>query len=113
MNYFQLNDYIIEEEIKGTANIVYHKIEKHKRMAFPFASVILTVIGVAIASRKSRGGIGLHLGIGLLISFSYILFMQISTTYSTNGNLSAGLAVWMPNLLYALLGIFLVFKAPK
>lgn len=113
MNYFELNHYIIEEEIKGTANIVYHKIEKHKRMAFPFASIILTIIGVAVASRKARGGIGLHLGVGLLISFSYILFMQISTTYATNGNLSPALAVWIPNLTYTLLGFFLVAKAPK
>ncbi len=113
MNYFELNNYIKEEEIKGTANIVYHKIEKHKRMAFPFASIILTVIGVAVASRKIRGGIGIHLGAGLLISFSYILFMQISTTYATNGNLSPSLAVWIPNILYTFLGFILVVKAPK
>ena len=113
MNYFELNDYIKDEEIKGTANIVYHKIEKNKRMAFPFASIILTIIGVAVASRKTRGGIGMHLGAGLLISFSYILFMQISTTYATNGNLSPALAVWLPNILYLFLGMFLVLKAPK
>ena len=113
MNYFKLNDYIKEEEIKGTANIVYHKIEKHKRMAFPFASIILTVIGVAVSSRKIRGGIGIHLGVGLLISFSYILFMQISTTYATNGNLTPSLAVWIPNILYAFLGLLLVMKALK
>jgi len=113
MNYFELNDYIREEEIKGTANIVYHKIEKHKRMAFPFASIVLTIIGFAIASRKIRGGVGVHLGAGLLISFSYILFMQISTTYATNGNLSPALAVWLPNILYLLLAIYLTYKAPK
>jgi len=113
MNYFELNEYIKEEEIKGTANIVYHKIEKNKRMAFPFSSIILTIIGVAVASRKTRGGIGIHLGAGLLISFSYILFMQISTTYAINGNLSPALAVWLPNILYLFLGMFLVLKAPK
>ncbi len=113
MNYFELNEYIKEEEIKGTANIVYHKIEKNKRMAFPFSSIILTIIGVAVASRKTRGGIGIHLGAGLLISFSYILFMQISTTYAINGNLSPALAVWLPNILYSFLGMFLVLKAPK
>tara|TARA_E500000331_G_C17271251_1_gene719348 strand:- start:1261 stop:2337 length:1077 start_codon:yes stop_codon:yes gene_type:complete len=113
MNYFELNDYIKEEEIKGTANIVFHKIEMHKRIAFPFASIILTIIGVSVASRKTRGGIGLHLGAGLLISFSYILFMQISTTYATNGNLSAALAVWIPNIIYTILGGILLIKAPK
>jgi len=113
MNYFELNNYIKEEEIKGTANIVYHKIEKHKRMAFPFASIVLTIIGFAIASRKIRGGIGIHLGAGLLISFSYILFMQISTTFATNGNLSPALSVWLPNILYLLLATYLIYKAPK
>ena len=113
MNYFELNEYIKEEELKGTANIVFHKIEKHKRIAFPFASVILTVIGLSVAGRKIREGIGLHLGAGLIISFSYILFMQISTTYATNGNLSPEFAVWIPNIIYTILAIILVIKIPK
>lgn len=113
MNYFELNDFIAEERMKGSKNLVYHLIEKHKRMAFPFATIILTLIAVAIASRKVRGGIGLHLGIGLLISFSYILFMQVSTTFATNGDLSPGLAVWIPNLLYIGLAAYLLQKAPK
>lgn len=113
MNYFELNNFISEERMKGSKNLVYHLIEKHKRMAFPFATIILTFIAVAIASRKVRGGIGLHLGLGLLISFSYILFMQVSTTFATNGDLSPGLAVWIPNLLYIGLAVFLIQKAPK
>ena len=113
MNMFKLNDYIDEEELKGSEQIVYHKIEKHKRLAFPFASIILTLIAVAIASRKIRGGIGVHLGIGILIAFSYILFMQISTTFATNSNLAPALAVWTPNLCYIMLAGILLYKAPK
>ena len=74
MNMFELNDYITQEELKGSEQIVYHKIEKHKRIAFPFASIILTLIAVAIASRKVRGGIGIHLGIGILIAFKILSF---------------------------------------
>ena len=92
MNLFELNKYIKEEEMKGSEQLVYHKIEKHKRIAFPFASIILTLIAVSIASRKTRGGIGIHLGIGILIAFTYILFMQVSTTFATNSNLSPSLA---------------------
>jgi lipopolysaccharide export system permease protein len=113
MNMFELNDYIAQEELKGSEQIVYHKIEKHKRIAFPFAAIILTLIAVAIASRKVRGGIGVHLGIGMLITFAYILFMQVSTTFATNSNLAPALAVWIPNLCYMVLAGILLDKAPK
>ena len=113
MNMFELNDYIADEELKGSEQLVYHKIEKHKRVAFPFASIILTLIAVAIASRKTRGGIGIHLGIGILIAFTYILFMQVSTTFATNSNLAPALAVWIPNLCYMVLAGVLFYKASK
>ena len=113
MNMFQLNDYIKEERMKGSKNLVFHIIEQQKRFAYPFATLILTIVAVAMASRKVRGGIGLHLGLGLLISFAYILFMQVSTTFATNGDLSPIIAVWIPNLLFASLGLNLLKKAPK
>ena len=113
MNMFQLNDYINEERMKGSKNLVFHIIEQQKRFAYPFATLILTIVAVAMASRKVRGGIGLHLGLGLLISFAYILFMQVSTTFATNGDLSPIIAVWIPNLLFASLGLYLIKKAPK
>ena len=113
MNMFELNKYISDEELKGSEQLVYHKIEKHKRVAFPFASIILTLIAVAIASRKTRGGIGIHLGIGILIAFTYILFMQVSTTFATNSNLAPALAVWIPNLCYMVLASVLLYKASK
>ena len=113
MNIFELNEYIVDEELKGSEQLVYHKIEKHKRVAFPFASIILTLIALAIASRKTRGGIGLHLGIGILIAFTYILFMQVSTTFATNSNLDPALAVWIPNLCYMVLAGILLFKASR
>ena len=113
MNMWELNDYLTQEELKGSEQIVYHKIESQKRIAFPFSSIILTLIAVAIASRKIRGGIGVHLGIGILIAFTYILFMQVSTTFATNSNLAPALAVWIPNLCYMLLAGVLLYKVPK
>jgi len=113
MNFFELNQFIKEESLKGTEQIVFHKIEKHKRMAFPFSTIILTLIAVAIASRKIKGGIGIHLGLGILIAFTYIMFMQISTTFATNSNLPAMLAVWIPNILYSIVCIYLIKKAVK
>ena len=113
MNFFELNNYIKREEMRGSEQIISHKIEKHKRIAFPFSSIILTLIAVAIASRKIRGGIGIHLGIGIIIAFTYILFMQISTTFAINSNLDPKLSVWIPNFLYVILSLVLLNKAQK
>jgi lipopolysaccharide export system permease protein len=113
MNFFELNKFIEDEKFRGSENIVFFELEKYQRMSLPFATFILTIIGVSVASRKVRGGIGLHIGIGLLIAFTYILFMQISTTFATNAGLSPMLAVWIPNIIYLFLGGFLLRKAPK
>jgi len=112
-DYFELNDEINLEKFKGSKKVVNYEIEKHKRLAFPFATIILTFIGVAIASRKVRGGIGLHLGIGLLISFSFILFMKFTQTFATNGGLHPILAMWLPNFFFGALALYLIKKAPK
>lgn len=113
MGYSELNDFIDQQKFRGDEEIVYYELEKHKRAAFPFATFILTLIGVSLASRKARGGIGLHIGVGLLISFTYILFMQVSTTFATNAGLLPSIAVWIPNAVYFLLAIYLLRSAPK
>ncbi|HYQ57394.1 MAG TPA: LptF/LptG family permease [Draconibacterium sp.] len=87
-------------------NYLEWEIEKHKRMANPFSAFILTLIGVGLASRKVKGGLGLHIGLGLLLAFSYILFMQISTVFAISGTVPVYVAVWIPNLLYATLALF-------
>ena len=109
----ELNEFIVEEEIKGTSQIIFHKIEKYKRLANPFSTIVLTIIAVAIGSRRIRGGAGIPLSIGLIISFGYILFMQISTTFATNGNLSPLIAVWIPNIVFMFIAVLLVKTAPK
>ena len=113
MNYFQLNSFIKKEEMRGSDSIIYFQLEKHKRAANPFSTIILTLIGFSLASRKVRGGIGMHIGLGLILSFSYILFMQVTTTFATNGNLHPMIAVWIPNVIYGLISVFLISKAPK
>lgn len=87
-------------------NTVEWQIERHKRVANPFSAFILTLIGVGLASRKIKGGLGLHLGLGLLFSFSYILFMQISTVFAISGSTPPFIAVWIPNIMYSFIALY-------
>lgn len=87
-------------------NYIEWELEKHKRLANPFSTFILTLIGVSLASRKIKGGLGFHLGLGLLLAFSYILFMQISTVFAISGNTPPFIAVWLPNFVYAIIAFF-------
>ncbi len=109
----ELNRYIDEEKKKGAYRIPFYEVEMDRRTAFPFATFVLTIIGAAVASRRVRGGIGWHIGLGLLIAFTYILFMQISTTFATSGSAPAIIAVWIPNLIFAVLAFFMLRSAPK
>ncbi len=103
----------LKKEIAGMklrgVNIVEWEIERHKRVANPFSAFILTIIGAGLASRKIKGGLGLHLGLGLLLSFSYILFMQVSTVFAISGNTPPLIAVWIPNVGYSIIAFF-VFR---
>lgn len=109
----ELSKYIKQQKMRGSSNVVELEIEKDKRLAAAFATFILTLIGVSLSCRKVRGGIGMHLGIGLGLSFSYILFQQVSSVFATNGTMNPLLAVWIPNILYSFIAIYLYFKAPK
>jgi len=113
MNYYELTDYIKKEKLKGSEKTMFYEIEHHKRFSVPFATFILTLIGVSLASRKVRGGIGVHITFGLVVSFAYILFMQVSLTFATNANLSPMLAMWIPNILFGILALYLYKIAPK
>ena len=82
----QLNKYIKKQKSRGFGNTKEFQIEYHSRIAMAFASFILTIIGCSLSSRKIKGGMGLQLGIGLGLSFGYILFQTISSTFAVNGS---------------------------
>ena len=109
----ELSEYIANQKRRGFANIKEFEIEYHQRIAMSFAAFILTVIGASLSSRKVKGGMGLYLGIGLGLSFSYILFQTVSATFAVNGNTPPFLAVWLPNILYTFIAIYLYRKAPR
>ncbi len=109
----ELITFIEKEKLKGSPFVVHYEIEKHRRTAIPFATFILTFIGFGVASRKVRGGMGLHLLVGIGISATYILFLQISMTLATNANFSPFLSVWIPNFIFVFVCIYVLIKAPK
>jgi lipopolysaccharide export system permease protein len=113
MSIRELNEFIDDARMKGETNVIAYQIERYKRVATPFATFILTVIGLSVSSRKIRGGIGMHLGIGLSLSFSYILFMQFSSQFSVGGAMAPGLAVWLPNIVFFFIALYLYSKVPK
>jgi len=113
MNWQELDNYIDLLEMQGSDEIKVFLIEKHRRIASPFAVFILSLIGVSLSSRKVRGGIGMNIGIGLALSFSYIFFQQFASQFSLKCNLSPGLAMWIPNMLFMIIALVLYKMAPK
>lgn len=109
----ELIRYTERERQRGKESVNYYLIELHRRTAQPFAGFILTIIGACIASRKVRGGSGFHLAIGIVMSALYMLFLQFSQTFSTNAGLDPLLAVWIPNLTFAVLAIYLYRREIK
>jgi lipopolysaccharide export system permease protein len=108
-----LKEYIDKQKKRGVGNIIDFEIEYERRYAAFMASFILTMIGVTLSSRKVKGGMGLNIGIGLGLSFSYIIFMTMSSTLAVSGTLTPRIAVWLPNIVYAVIAVFLYQRAPK
>ena len=105
--------YIDRQQMRGVGNIRDFQIEYHRRFATTAAFFILTTIGVSLSSRKVKGGLGLNLGIGLVLSFSYILFMTITQAFAVSGLTSPFVAMWIPNILYAIIALILYRRAAQ
>lgn len=113
MDYYELNEFIDMKILRGETDTANYLIEKHIRIAFPFSTFILTLIGVSLSSQKKRGGAGLNIGLGLLLSFAYIFFMQLAQQFSLKGNLPPVVSAWIPNAVFMVIAFFLYRIAPK
>lgn len=109
----ELNQFIEDQTVKGSSNVPFYEVEKHRRTSSPFATYFLTIIGFAVASRKARGGMGWHILVGIAISSAYVLFLQFSKTFATNGDFSPLMSMWLANIVFGVLSIILLLRAPK
>jgi lipopolysaccharide export system permease protein len=112
MNYFELQDNIKEQKMRGQ-NPSKSLLENYNRTSIPFSVFVLTLIGVSLSSRKIRGGIGMQIGIGIALSFIYILLLRFSEVFMQVGVASPLLAAWIPNLIFIVVAVALYLRAPK
>jgi lipopolysaccharide export system permease protein len=109
----QLKKFIDEEELRGTEGLNTLKVEYYRRLATPVTVLILTIIGAVIASRRSRGGSGVHLALGIMIASIFIMSDRFSTVFSINGDLPPVIAAWLPNFIFIGVAYWLYRLAPK
>jgi len=105
--------FIEAEKNRGLSNTNFFEIEFHRRTSDAITIFILTLIGVAVASRKVRGGMGIHLAIGIAVGAIFIFLSKFSVTFAANSNFPTILGVWIPNLIFGAIGLFLAAKAQK
>lgn len=110
MTYMELKRFIKKERKKGSADIPRYETELYQRTSLPFAVYILTIIGVSVSSRKRRGGVGINIAFGLGIVFTYIFAMQVMAVAARNLGVPTVIAVWFPNILYAIIA-YLLYRA--
>jgi lipopolysaccharide export system permease protein len=109
----ELMEFIRAEEARGTEGLNTYKVERYRRDATPFSVILLTIMGAVIASRKTRGGSGLHLAVGIIIAALFVVMDKFSLTFSTKGNFSPVLAAWTPNIVFTFVTLFMYRNAPK
>lgn len=108
-----LNKFIEKEKQRGSSNINSYLVVKYKKYSVPISAFILTIIAVSVSAMKRRGGMGLNLALGIFIAFSYVFFDKMFGTLAEKSSMSPMLAVWLPNILFGILAIYLLNNAKR
>lgn len=113
MSYSKLKKFIKKEQEKGSTLVKSYQIEQHRRVANPASIIVMTLLGLCVAARKTQRGIGVHIFIGMFFVFTFIFLQQVSTVFAVSESLSPAMAVWLPNLIYLGISGFLLYTIPK
>lgn len=113
LTYEELNEFLDQQRSKGSDEVFLIEVERHARFSYPISTFILTIIGVALASRKVRGGMGMHIGIGIALCFIYLMVGRVSEQIAISGSIEPWIGVWLPNIIFAIIAIIVYRKAPK
>lgn len=113
LTYEELNDFLEQQRSKGSDEVFLIEVERHSRFSYPISTIILTIIGVALSSRKVRGGMGMHIGMGIALCFSYLMLGRVFEQIAISGEMVPWLGVWLPNIVFAVIAIVVYRKAPK
>jgi len=111
--YNELVDFIDKEELRGSSDIGRYKLVKYRKFSLPASVFILTIIGVAVASNKRRGGMGVNLAIGICIAMVFVFFDKVFGVMAEQADFDPIIAVWFPNIIFGLLSIYLLIKAKR
>lgn len=109
----ELKRFIMLEQQRGSEGLNDYLVERYRRDATPVSVILLTLMGAVVASRKTRGGSGLHIAVGIILAAVFVVMDKFSLTFSTKGNLHPIIAAWMPNIIFTLVAIYLYRRAPK
>lgn len=109
----ELNKFIDKERQRGSSNINTYLVVLYKKYSIPVSAFILTIIAVAVSSMKRRGGMGMNLAIGIGLAFTFIFFDKIFGVLAEKSSIPPLLAVWIPNLSFGILAIYLLNNARK
>ena len=109
----ELNEYIAESRLRGADDIEIYLVEKYERFAYPFSIIILTLMGVIMSSRKSRGGTGFQIAMGFVLAFTFILLLMVSRSFARKGGIPPELSAWIPNVIFCIVGYYLYTRVPK
>lgn len=109
----ELNDYIRNLRARGSAGVEVYEVEKYTRYAHTFTIFILVFMGVIVSSRKSRGGTGLQIALGFLLSFLFIIFFMLFRTFAETGSMPPQISVWIPNIIFALIALAMYKYVPR
>ena len=113
LSILELNHFIDKEIKRGNSNISVYLVVLYKKYSLPVSAFILTIIALAVSSMKRRGGMGINLAIGIAIAFAFVFFDKIFGALAEKSSINPLIAVWLPNVLFGILAIYLLKNAKR